>query len=109
MDYYYQKDIPPKKPKKKRIALLGDSLTTCLKGAFDLTCWPKQLYNIIDDKEDVEVVAYYYSATTVSHGSTTPYMENPVYKAALAGEPDVVVILLGMNDSKKGNWDANLF
>lgn len=36
-------------------------------------------------------------------------MENPVYKAALASEPDIVVILLGMNDSKKGNFDKAMF
>jgi len=64
---------------------------------------------LIDDKESVEVIPFYYSATTVSHKSSTPYMENPVYKAALASEPDVVVILLGMNDSKKGNFDKTMF
>lgn len=64
---------------------------------------------MIDDKESVEVIPFYYSATTVSHKSSTPYMENPVYKAALASEPDVVVILLGMNDSKKGNFDKTMF
>jgi len=64
---------------------------------------------LIDDKESVEVIPFYYSATTLSHKSSTPYMKNPVYKAALASEPDVVVILLGMNDSKKGNFDKTMF
>jgi lysophospholipase L1-like esterase len=36
-------------------------------------------------------------------------MENPVYKAAMASDPDFVIILLGMNDSKVGNFDKQLF
>ena len=64
---------------------------------------------MISDQEAVEVIPFYYSATTVSHKSPTPYMENPVYKAALAAEPDIVVILLGMNDSKLGNFDKTMF
>ena len=67
------------------------------------------LFNILKDDEKFEIIPYYYSATTVSHKSTTPYMENPVYKAAMASEPDIVVILLGMNDSKVGNFDEELF
>jgi hypothetical protein len=65
---------------------VGDSLSNCLKGemGFELTCWPRMLFNLIENKEKVEVIPYYFSATTVSHKSSTPYMENPVYKGALA-------------------------
>jgi lysophospholipase L1-like esterase len=45
----------------------------------------------------------------VSHKSGKAFSETENYKAALSSEPDIVVILLGMNDSKEGNWDPALF
>lgn len=27
----------------------------------------------------------------------------------LSSSPDIVIIQLGMNDSKEGNWDQNMF
>ena len=74
-----------------------------------MTCWPRFLFDLIEDSEDVEVIPYYYSATTVSHKSDTPFYKNEAYKAALKSEPDIVVMLLGMNDSKKGKYDKKLF
>ena len=45
----------------------------------------------------------------MSHKSGVAFADTVNYKAALASEPDVVVILLGMNDSKDGNWDPKMF
>ena len=64
---------------------------------------------MINNEEAVEVIPFYYSATTVSRLSGTPYSGNPIYKGVLESEPDVVVILLGLNDAKRGNFEKIVF
>ena len=80
-----------------------------MQGGFEFSCWPRFVYDLIDDKEDVEVIAFYRGATTVSYKSVSPIAEDDVYKAALLSEPDIVIILLGLNDSKVGNYDKKMF
>ena len=41
--------------------------------------------------------------TLLNHGDK-PYQKENAFKAALAYKPDVVVIMLGTNDTKPQNW-----
>ena len=38
-----------------------------------------------------------------------PYISSHYYRGALLTDPNVVIIMFGTNDSKKGNWDRNRF
>ena len=38
-----------------------------------------------------------------------PYVKKRVYQDSLAWNPDVVLLMLGSNDTKKRNWDPEIF
>ncbi len=54
-----------------------------------------------------EVRNFGHSGATMIRNGDTPYWNVPELQAALDFEPDVVIILLGTNDSKPQNWDAH--
>ncbi|MEE9190766.1 MAG: GDSL-type esterase/lipase family protein [Candidatus Neomarinimicrobiota bacterium] len=53
---------------------------------------------------DYHVRNFGYSGSTVLKNSDSPYWEKSSYQFALGFFPDIVVILLGTNDSKPENW-----
>ncbi len=54
-----------------------------------------------------EVQNFGVANTTVLKAGDFPYVQQADYNAALAYKPDVVVIVLGTNDSKSQNFDAH--
>ncbi|MFY0256338.1 GDSL-type esterase/lipase family protein [Chitinophaga sp. 30R24] len=63
--------------------------------------YPAQLGQLLG--AGYQVVNYGVSATTLLKSGDHPYRETPQYKAALATNPDIVLIDLGGNDSKLVN------
>jgi lysophospholipase L1-like esterase len=53
---------------------------------------------------DYHVRNFGYSGSTVLKNGNSPYWEKPSYQFALGFFPDIVIILLGTNDSKPENW-----
>lgn len=51
-----------------------------------------------------QVSNYGYSGATMLREGNLPYWTTPYYSRALASAPDVVVLMLGTNDSKPDNW-----
>ena len=78
-----------------RLACVGDSLTCNENG------WPLPLSEMLDEHWDVR--NYGVGGSTVLSFGDTPYSSRKLPEV-LEWKPDVVVILLGTNDSKPRHW-----
>lgn len=76
-----------------QVACVGDSNTE----GFDENNYPAILAELLG--EDYVVTNYGASGTTAMHGIGASYDEKEVYSQSLAGNPDIVVIMFGTNDS----------
>ena len=86
-----------------RVACIGDSITAGA-GVMDrrLEAYPSQLDNMLGD--DHEVRNFGVSGATMLNKGDRPYQEQKACRSALDFNPDVVVIMLGTNDTKPQNW-----
>jgi lysophospholipase L1-like esterase len=89
--------------KQTRVACVGDSITHG-SGTKDIKtdAYPAQLGKLLGDQWVVENFGV-GGATLLNHGNK-PYQKQKAFKAALDSKPDIVVIMLGTNDSKPPNW-----
>ena len=94
---------PATAAEKLRVACVGDSITFG-HGVEDRekNCYPKVLGDLLGDK--YEVKNFGVSAATLMDSGDLPYTKQKAYKDALAFAPNIVVIKLGSNDGKPGNW-----
>jgi lysophospholipase L1-like esterase len=93
--------IDPKDYKQPvRVACVGDSITqgAGTKGR----SYPSQLQKLLGDKW--EVGNFGVSGRTLLRKGDFPYWNEKAYQNALAFKPDVVIIMLGTNDTKPQNW-----
>lgn len=90
------------KPRLK-IACVGDSLTYGL-GVQDITkdSYPAILGQMMGDAYQVR--NFGSSRRTVINKGDYPYINEKIYKEALKFNPDIVIIMLGTNDTKPNNW-----
>ncbi len=84
-----------------RVACVGDSITAGI-GASGGQAYPAQLGKILGSKWEVHNFGV-SGCTLLNHGDN-PYQKRGAFKAALMYKPDVVVIMLGTNDTKPQNW-----
>ena len=86
-----------------RIACVGDSLTYGF-GIPDRThsCYPALLQNDLGD--GYCVANFGYSGRTVSPSADRPYTNETLYRESLRYDADIVIIMLGSNDTKPFNW-----
>lgn len=89
-----------------KIACVGDSITygSGIIGRDSLS-YPKQLQNKLG--KEYEVQNFGVSGSTILKKGDKPYWEQPEFNSAKEFMPDVVIILLGTNDSKTFNWDIH--
>jgi lysophospholipase L1-like esterase len=80
------------------VACVGDSITA----HGNPHGYPAQLGHMLGDGWKVE--NYGVSGTTLMTQANNPYEKYPMFQQALASNADVVVIMLGTNDSKAANW-----
>ena len=69
------------------------------------TSWPGVFNTLMLDIGNFEVINFAFSARTISRKTSKTFFELLRYHIALASNPDIVLIALGSNDSKKGSWD----
>jgi lysophospholipase L1-like esterase len=90
-----------------RIACIGDSITfgACVEDR-ENNSYPKVLENILraDLGPGYQVKNFGVNGATMVKDGCPAYIQSPEYPAALAFNPNAVVIMLGTNDSKPGNW-----
>ena len=98
--------IPRPATGKRRIACIGDSLTYGwgLMGAFRKYAYPDVLQGKLGSS--YQVMNFGICDRTLRDGADKPYRNEKIYAASLASEPEIVVIMVGTNDAKPGNWDA---
>jgi lysophospholipase L1-like esterase len=86
-----------------RVACVGDSITF---GAGvenrEKFCYPAQLSELLGTR--FEVRNFGRSGATMSRTGDLPYNGTDEFKAAVAWQPDVVLLMLGTNDTKPQNW-----
>lgn len=83
------------------VACIGDSITQG-SGAGEGQAYPSQLQALLGDSWKVE--NFGVSGRTLLKKGDYPYWTEKAYQNALKFEPDVVVIMLGTNDTKPQNW-----
>lgn len=84
-----------------RVACIGDSITQGA-GAAAGKSYPSQLQELLGDSWKVE--NFGVSGRTLLKKGDHPYWVEKAYQEALKSEPDVVIIMLGTNDTKPQNW-----
>jgi lysophospholipase L1-like esterase len=82
-----------------RVAAVGDSIT--FGGGRD-DAYPAQLAKLLGDRYNVANFGV-PGATALNRGDF-PYVQQPAYRAARAYAPDIVIVMLGTNDTKAHNW-----
>lgn len=95
---------PKKAPETSiKVACIGDSITygDGLEQR-EQECYPAQLGRLLGEK--YEVKNFGCNAACASANGSKPYVAQKVFKDALAFEPDVLIVMLGTNDSKESEW-----
>lgn len=97
-------------PAPIRVAAVGDSITFgegVEADSRELVSYPGQLQTLLGS--GYQVINFGYIGATLRDAGDQPYRKTDAYAASLESAPDVVVIMLGSNDSKKQNWDAKTY
>ncbi|RYD41470.1 MAG: sialate O-acetylesterase [Verrucomicrobiaceae bacterium] len=93
--------IVPEEGKVVKVACVGDSITEGA-GAEPGKSYPAQLQKLLGDK--LEVKNYGLGGRTMLRKGDHPYWNEGAFKEAQEYKPDVVIIMLGTNDTKPHNW-----
>ena len=91
-----------------KVACIGDSITW---GFTLLNPWKQSYPALLQEKLGAcfEVRNYGYNDASARFDADTPYVTKRVYRQSLAWNPDIVLIMLGSNDTKRHNWDPEIF
>ena len=84
-----------------RVACVGDSITAGV-GAANGESYPDQLGRMLGGNWEVRNFGV-SGSTLLKHGDL-PYQKQQAFQAALQFQPQVVIIMLGTNDTKPQNW-----
>ena len=89
-----------------RVTCVGDSLTygSGVIKTREMDSYPAQLQKKLGTSH--LVTNYGVRNATASADGDVPYVESAPYKKSLDSKPDIVLLMLGTNDSKTYNWDA---
>ncbi len=95
-------------PGQIKVACVGDSVTYGygIKNRAKYN-YPSVLQGMLGDGYCVN--NYGYSGRTVGSTADRPYANETLYQKSLAFQPDIVVFMLGSNDSKPFNWNKTQF
>ena len=92
-----------------RVTCVGDSLTygSGVIKTRELDSYPAKLQTKLGTSHIVS--NYGLRNATASASGDLPYIDSDEYKQSLESEPDIVILMLGTNDSKTYNWDADAY
>lgn len=87
-----------------KVACIGDSITEGSDDPIEKAkySYPGQLNKILG--HPWEVKNFGVSGTTILKSGDSPYWNEPTFKESFNYNPEVVIIMLGTNDSKSYNW-----
>lgn len=93
-----------------RIITVGDSITEGMRSSDEKTkAYPVQLQNMLGDKTKYEVINLGVSGRTMMKMGDYPYWKEQAYQEALKSNADIVILMLGTNDSKTFQWNEVAF
>ena len=97
------------KPGKRQLVCIGDSITfgAGVVWARERNAWPFQLGRLLG--EDWQVLDYGVSGATAQDEADFPYVKHGFLKAAEKARPELTLLMLGTNDSKPYNWNAERY
>lgn len=87
---------------RTKVACVGNSVTYGYKIDDRAFTYPAQLQQLLSNTYRVE--NFGHSGATLLQKGHNPYRKLKVFEQALAFEPDIVVIHLGLNDTDPRNW-----
>ena len=92
----------------RRVACIGDSIT------WEFTLlnpWRQSYPALLQEKlgSEYEVRNFGYNDASARFDADTPYVNKRVYQESLKWNPDIVLLMLGTNDTKTRNWDPDVF
>ena len=92
----------------RRVACIGDSITW---GFTLLNPWRQSYPALLQEKlgSEYEVRNFGYNDASARFDADTPYVNKRVYQESLKWNPDIVLFMLGTNDTKTRNWDPDVF
>lgn len=90
---------------QKKVACVGDSITYGMSviNWFENT-YPKQLGKMLGDEYHVQ--NFGFSGKTAQENNSESYRATKLYEKSKAYQPDIVILMLGSNDSKPYNFDG---
>ena len=86
-----------------KVACVGDSITY----GHGVKNWPKNNYPVLLQKllgDQYHVNSYGVSGRAVQDNSDQPYRTLPHHQESIAYEADIIVFMMGSNDTKPENW-----
>ena len=91
-----------------RVACIGDSITW---GFTLLNPWKHSYPAVLQEKlgDGYDVRNFGHNDASARFDADTPYVTKKEYRESLAWNPDVVLLMLGTNDTKRRNWDPEIF
>ncbi len=94
---------------RTRIACVGDSLTygSGVLKTREINSYPSKLQQKLGTT--YYVMNYGLRNATASADGDLPYLSSDEYAQSLESNPDVVILMLGTNDSKIDNWNADSY
>lgn len=111
MFYTYKNPIPPRVVENNtiRIATVGDSITYGDKYLFRFTesSYPVELQRLLG--QSYQVLNYGIPSRTAIKTADYPYWNENYLQHSMQVNPEYVIIMLGTNDSKPYNWDAESY
>lgn len=101
---------PVKKPEILKIAAVGDSITD---GEGDINdtlrenSYPARLQELLSGQ--YQVYNYGSSGGTLIDSGDIPYRQSEAFRLSTQEPADIIFIMLGTNDSKPHNWNADAY
>ena len=91
-----------------KVACIGDSITW---GFTLLNPWRQSYPALLQEMlgPEYEVRNFGYNDASARFDADTPYVSKRVYRESLGWNPDIVILMLGTNDTKVRNWDPEIF
>lgn len=86
-----------------KVACVGDSITY----GYGIKGWKENAYPVVLSRllgDGYCVNNFGYTGRTVQTDADKPFTKEKLYRKSLDFKPDIVVLLLGSNDSKPQNW-----
>ena len=86
-----------------KVACVGDSITY----GHSVSGWSKNNYPAVLQEilgDEYHVANFGVSGACVSKNGNKPYTGRTVYEESIMYEPDILILMIGSNDSKPKNW-----